>query len=35
MHQTIMTTTMTVVTYMIRRAFPLDSGIPLIFSHQK
>ncbi len=35
MHQAIITTTITVVTYMIRSAFPLDSGIPLMFSHQK
>ena len=26
---------MTVVTYMIRSAFSLDSGMPLMFSHQK
>ena len=30
-----MTTTITVVTYMIRSAFSLDSGMPLMFSHQK
>ena len=28
-------TTITVVMYMILKAFPLDSGIPLMFSHQK
>ena len=30
-----MITTITVVMYMMRRAFSLDSGIPLMFSHQK
>jgi hypothetical protein len=30
-----MITTMTVVTYMMRSAFWLDSGMPLMFSHQK
>ena len=30
-----MTTTITVVTYMMRSAFSLDSGMPLMFSHQK
>ena len=28
-------TTITVVTYMMRSAFSLDSGMPLMFSHQK
>ena len=28
-------TTITVVTYMMRRAFSLDSWMPLMFSHQK
>src|SRR5437899_8753031 len=34
-HHAIMITTITVVMYMIRSAFSLDSGIPLMFSHQK
>src|SRR5689334_21487423 len=34
-HQTSKTTTMTVVICIMRRAFPLDSGTPLILLHQK
>ena len=30
-----MSTTITVVNCMMRRAFSLDSGMPLTFSHQK
>ena len=35
MHQPISTTTITVVSCMIYSAFSLDSGMPLMFSHQK
>ena len=34
-HHAIISTTITVVTYMMRSAFSLDSGMPLMFSHQK
>src|SRR5258708_7467927 len=35
MHQPIRMTTMTVTNFMMCRAFSLDSGMPLVFSHQK
>ena len=35
MHHEINNTTITVATTMIRKAFSLDSGMPLMFSHQK
>ena len=34
-HQAIRITTITVTSFMICRAFSLDSGIPFVFSHQK
>src|SRR6266849_6848302 len=34
-HQVIRMTTMTVTSFMMCRAFSLDSGMPLVFSHQK
>src|SRR5580700_10288854 len=34
-HHAIRITTITVTSFMMCRAFSLDSGIPLVFSHQK